>query len=208
MNPLPARKYKLLYVDPPWAFRTYGNKKGQVPQRKAAQHYSVMSIDELKALPIDTVADKDCVLLMWIVDAHLKEALALAEAWGFTYKTLAFHWFKTRISLGHWTRKDSEFCYGFTRGDVDMETLTEESTAESCLLFSRGKPKRQSAAVRQTIVAPRREHSRKPDEAYALIEQLVPGPYLEIFARTDREGWDSWGNQTGKFNELSFADVI
>ena len=208
MKTLPRGKYKLLLADPPWAFRTFSNKNGQVPQRKAKQHYDVMTIDELKALPVDRVAEKDCVLLMWIVDAHLKEALDLAEAWGFTYKTLAFHWFKTKIGLGHWTRKDSEFCYAFTKGDVNAETLIDESSAESCLLFTRGKPKRKSAAVRQTIVAPRREHSRKPDEAYERIEALVDGPYLELFSRTNREGWTSWGNQTGKFNAADNSDVL
>jgi N6-adenosine-specific RNA methylase IME4 len=74
---------------------------------------------------------------------------------------------------------------------------------ELCLLFTRGKPKRLSAAVRKLMIAPRREHSRKPDQQYQDIEQLVGGPYLELFARTEREGWTSWGNQTGKFGEAA-----
>jgi N6-adenosine-specific RNA methylase IME4 len=123
---------------------------------------------------------------MWAIDSHLDQAIALGKFWGFEYKTIGFIWEKTlkddpetlRMGLGKWTRKE----------------------AEVCLLFTRGKPKRLSGGVRQVIRAPRREHSRKPDEQYDRIEQLVSGPYLEIFSRTDRPGWASWGNQTGKFN--------
>jgi N6-adenosine-specific RNA methylase IME4 len=85
------------------------------------------------------------------------------------------------VGMGYWTRSNSEFC----------------------LLGTRGKPKRLNADVRQAIIEPRREHSRKPDCVYNRIERLVAGPYLELFARTTRPGWTSWGNQVGKFAEVA-----
>ena len=115
----------------------------------------------------------------------LSDALLLIDAWGFTYKTVGFIWVKTNpkaaslfMGLGYHTRQN----------------------AELCLLATRGKPKRQSARVHQIIMSPRREHSRKPDEIYERIEALYPGPYLEIFSRTDREGWDAWGYEAGRWS--------
>jgi N6-adenosine-specific RNA methylase IME4 len=121
----------------------------------------------------------------------MPEAFEVIKAWGFEYKTCAFSWMKARgtqpdlfrdemdvqFGLGYWTRANSEVC----------------------LLATRGKPKRINADVRQGIIEPRREHSRKPDCVPGRIERLVAGPYLELFARTTRPGWDSWGNQTDKF---------
>ena len=123
----------------------------------------------------------------------MPQALKVIEAWGFTYKTCAFCWnkgntlplfpddFRDKMGLGYWTRANSEVC----------------------LLATRGKPKRLNADVRQIIQAPLREHSRKPDEVYSRIERLVAGPYLELFARQAWPGWDSWGNETEKFEAAS-----
>lgn len=214
MSPLPKGPYKVGLIDPPWAFETYGNKRGVVPQRAAGQHYPVMPMSELRELPLGDCMAKDSVLLMWVVDSHLKQAITLGESWGFTYKTIAFNWCKTQISLGYWTRKDAEFCLAFAKGDPGEFETVLDSDKEVCLLFTQGKPKRVGKGVRQTIVAPRREHSRKPDEQYERIEALLDGPYLEVFSRTDRPGWTSWGNQTGKFNppnriqNRDFHDVI
>ena len=115
----------------------------------------------------------------------LPDALLLIDAWGFTYKTVGFVWVKTNrkastlfMGLGYHTRQN----------------------AELCLLATRGKPKRLSGGVHQIIMSPRREHSRKPDEIYERIEALYPGPYLEIFSRTDREGWDAWGYEAGRWS--------
>ena len=143
-----------------------------------------MNLDDIKAMPVADLAAKDCVLFLWAIDPMLPQALEVGAAWGFTFKTIGFYWGKTGVNgnftmgTGHWTR----------------------ANPEQCLLFTRGKPKRVSAAVRKLIVAPRREHSRKPDECISSIEQLVNGPYLELFSRQARPGWDSWGNQTDKFN--------
>jgi N6-adenosine-specific RNA methylase IME4 len=161
-----------------------------------------MTLDDIKALPVADVAGRDCLLLMWAVDPLLPQAVDLGRSWGFTYKTVGFCWAKTR-------RVDS------TRG-ADLATEAERAfpmgtgywtraNPELCLLFAKGHPKRVSASVRKLLVAPRREHSRKPDETYERIEALVGGPYLELFARHQRPGWSAWGNQVTKFNGGVFA---
>lgn len=186
--------YGAILADPPWAFRTWSGKT-MTPHRTSNDHYATMPLEALEALPVSKLAARDCALFMWVVDSHLPEALKLAEAWGFKYKTRALVWEKTThlgnsmIGMGYWTRKQTEACYVFTNGE---ET-------EECLLFTRGHPKRVSKSVRQLIKAPRREHSRKPDDTYERIEALVAGPYLELFARCSRPGWDAWGNETNKF---------
>ena len=118
------------------------------------------------------------------------EALPLIDAWGFTYKTCAFCWvkgeglplfpddIKTQVGMGYWSRANTEVC----------------------LLATRGSPKRLNADVRQVILDKRREHSRKPDEIYERIERLVEGPYLEMFARQRRDGWDQFGLEVDKFD--------
>jgi N6-adenosine-specific RNA methylase IME4 len=177
-------KYGCILADPPWAFETFNNKTGTTPHRGAEDHYAVLSTADIAKLPVADMAAKDCALFMWVVDSHLDEALELGKAWGFAFKTRAFTWRKltqdgtaARIGMGYWTRKQTEMCW----------------------LFTKGKPARISKGVREIIDAPRREHSRKPDEQYARIEALVGGPYLELFARQRWPGWDVWGNQTEKF---------
>jgi N6-adenosine-specific RNA methylase IME4 len=174
---MPAHHYKVVLADPPWTFATYSRKgKG----RSAEAHYDCMSLAAIKALPVADWAAPDCALFLWATDPSLPQALEVIEAWGFAYKTVAFTWAKTTrdgtgfpIGCGYWTRANPELC----------------------LLATRGRPQRLSRSVRQLIVSPRREHSRKPDEAYERIEALVPGPYLELFAREQRPGWNSWGNE-------------
>lgn len=174
-------KYGAILADPPWAFRTF-NKKMTIPHRghkgAAAYYYSTMSFDAMAVMPVIQRASTDCALFMWVVDSHFEEALRLGAAWGFTFKTCAFVWSKGKIGMGYWTRKQTEQCW----------------------LFTRGKPSRIGKGVRQLIEAPRREHSRKPDEQYERIEALVRGPYLEIFARQTHVGWDAWGDEVGKFD--------
>jgi len=176
-------KYGAILCDPPWAFRTYTGHN-TTPHRTATDHYQTVPAAGLKAMDVATMAAKDCALFMWVVDSHMAEAIELGGAWGFQFKTVAFVWSKTThlgnpmIGMGYWTRKQTE----------------------SCLLFTKGKPRRHSKGVRQLITAPRREHSRKPDEIYGRIEALVGGPYLEMFARQRRPGWAAWGNEVDKFS--------
>lgn len=175
MNPLPSGPFGCVLADPPWSFRTYG-KKNVAPAR-GAQPYDVMSLQDIAALPVADVAAKDCLLFMWTVSHLQGAAFDVAAAWGFKPVSLAFVWDKGRMGMGYWTRQETEVCH----------------------LFKRGKPRRLSKGVRSLIRAPRREHSRKPDEQYERIERLVAGPYLELFARQARPGWSVWGNETNRF---------
>lgn len=183
-------RFGVILADPPWAFRAWSDKgKNRAPDAMVRQkglaerHYKTLTLDDLLAFPVANYAARDCVLFLWTVDCNLPDALRVGVKWGFTYKTVAFTWIKENrngrpsIGLGYWTR----------------------GNPEQCLLFTRGSPRRHSAAVRQLIVAPRREHSRKPDEQYERIEKLVAGPYLELFARTRRPGWTQMGDQCDKW---------
>jgi N6-adenosine-specific RNA methylase IME4 len=174
---LDGKKYAVIYADPPWHFAKYS---GIDQSRSAENHYPTMKLDDIKAIPVLAHAAADCTLLLWTTDSHLERALEVIRAWGFTYKTVGFYWAKQNqkspgwfTGMGFWTR----------------------ANPEQCLLATRGRPKRLAKDVPKLIVSPRREHSRKPDEAYERIERLVDGPYLEMFARATRPGWDAWGNQ-------------
>lgn len=177
--------YGVIYADPPWIFKTHSDKgKG----RSAEAHYDCMSLTDIKlmAASIAEVCVDDCVLLMWVTDPFLKKGFEVIDAWGFAYKTVGFYWAKCRV--GAWAQ-NSEFTWPIGTG------YWTRANPEQCLLATRGHPKRLNADVRKLIVSPRREHSRKPDETYARIERLCGGPYLELFARQRRPGWDAWGDQ-------------
>lgn len=189
---LPKGHYGVILVDPPWAFKVR-TAKGE--GRSASQHYGVMDVKEMVRLPVLDLAAKDCVLFCWSTWPHLKSALWLLSAWGFTYKTCGFDWMKAHAGQMDMLRDDVDASMG-------MGFWTRANT-EPCLLATRGSPKRLSAAVRQGIIEPRREHSRKPDCVHGRIEKLVAGPYLELFARAPRKNWDVWGNQTDKFAEAA-----
>lgn len=193
MTPERAGQYRAIYADPPWAFKTW-TSDARLASRGSATPYETMSMDDIKALPVASWAAPDCALFIWIVWPTMPEALSVIESWGFKYKTCAFTWMKADqyklfaleedvyMGLGYWTRANSEVCLLATRGDI----------------------KRVDAGVRQGIIEPRREHSRKPDCTYGRIETLIGGgPYLEMFARSTRPGWDAWGNQIGKFGEVA-----
>jgi N6-adenosine-specific RNA methylase IME4 len=179
---LRSNHYKVIYADPPWKFATYSRKgKGRSPEA----YYDCMSLADIEALPVAEWAAKDCALFLWTTDPMLEKAFAVIRAWGFTYKTVGFYWVKLNkfatqpvfgasdffTGLGFWTRANPELC----------------------LLATRGSPRRLRADVSKLIVSPRREHSRKPDEVYDRIEALCEGPYLEMFARSERPGWSPWG---------------
>ena len=175
------RKYKVIYADPPWYFKSF-SKKGEA--RSATRHYNCMSVDDICNIDVNRVADDNSVLLMWVTDPYLLDAFKVMESWGFNYKTVGFTWVKTNKSkgyftgMGYWTR----------------------SNPEMCLLGTKGKPKRLDMSVKQLVVSQRREHSRKPDEVYDRIEKMLEGPYLEMFARNTRQGWDNFGNEVNKFD--------
>ena len=186
----PRRDYRVIYADPPWTFATYSAKgKG----RSAEAHYDTMSLAEIEALPVASWAAPDAVLLMWATDPLLDRALKVIERWGFRYKTVGFYWAKLNRGRA-----------GLMFGERDFFTgmgFWTRANPEPCLLATRGHPKRRSGAVRKLVISPRREHSRKPDEVHHRIEQLCDGPYLEMFARRSQPGWDSWGLQSGLFDD-------
>lgn len=195
-----AGQYQVIYADPPWRYEVWSGETA-VKRRtsgtnvSAAVHYQTMSAEEIRALPVASVAAPDCVLFLWVTWPTLLQAIDLLGAWGFTYKTCAFDWMKAHAGQLDMLRDDADALMG-------MGYWTRANT-EPCLLATRGKPKRLSKSVRQGIIEPRREHSRKPDCVHGRIERLVAGPYLELFARQQRPGWDVWGNQTDKFKAVA-----
>lgn len=176
-------RYGVILADPPWSWKSRSSK-GE--KKSAKNHYDVMESDDICNLPVGNAAAPDCTLFIWVLNSMLDRGLRVIDAWGFTYKTVGFVWVKQNkrgrglfMGLGYHTRQN----------------------AELCLIATRGKPKRLNADVHQIIMTPRREHSRKPDETYERIERLYGGPYLELFSRTERPGWDQLGNETGKWKQ-------
>ena len=172
------KKYQIIYADPPWNYKVY-SKKGL--GRSAESHYPTMSIEDICALPVGNLADKDCALFLWVTIPCLLEGLSVLKAWGFTYKTVGFVWVKQNRKadslfwgMGYWTR----------------------SNVELCILATKGHPKRINAAVHQVIVSHIEEHSKKPQEARERIVSLMGDlPRIELFARQSTPGWDVWGNE-------------
>jgi N6-adenosine-specific RNA methylase IME4 len=190
---LPKGHFGAILADPPWQFKTLWATATGPGNRNA--DYPTMDIPELCKLPVRELAAPDCVLFMWGIWILLPRAFDVIRDWGFEYKTCAFDWMKANANQIDMFRED---------GDVQMGMgYWTRANSEPCLLATRGKPKRLNADVRQGIIAPRREHSRKPDGVHQRIERLVAGPYLELFARQKRPGWTVWGNQTDKFTEAA-----
>jgi len=151
-----------------------------------------MKLSDIQKLPILDIADDNCALFLWATDPLLPEAIDLMEHWGFKYKTIAFNWVKLNPKAPNfgWNKKDFFTGMGYwTRANPEL-----------CLLGTRGKPVRQRADVRRLVVAPRREHSRKPDEVPERIVDLMGDiPRIELFARQPRKNWTVWGNETEKW---------
>jgi N6-adenosine-specific RNA methylase IME4 len=194
--------YGAILADPPWTFEAWyaGGWRfrpdgSRYYSTAATRHYNTMHIDDILCLPVNQVATKDCVLFLWACWPILLDALRVIKCWGFTYKTCGFAWMKANNRQIDLFREDAD-------ADMLMGYWTR-ANSEICLLATRGNPKRLSADVRQGIIEPRREHSRKPDCVHKRIEQLVAGPYCELFARAPRAGWDVWGNETDKFKQAA-----
>jgi N6-adenosine-specific RNA methylase IME4 len=172
--------YGMILADPPWRFANY-SAKGEV--KNPVAHYDCMNMDALKALPVNHLAAADCAMLMWATAPMLPQGIELLRAWGFTFKS-AGAWAKQSSTGAKWAF-GTGYCF--------------RSAAEFFLLGTRGAPKVCSRSVRNLIVGPVREHSRKPDDLHANAEALFKGPYVELFARQARPGWAAWGNQVDKF---------
>ena len=175
-----GKKYKTIYADPPWQF---SNRTGKMaPEHKRLNRYSTMKLEDIMKLPVSSVADEKSHLYLWIPNALLPSGLEVMKAWGFEYKTNII-WEKVRKDgmpdgrgVGFYFRNVTEILLFGVKGDKNR-TL---------------QPGRSQVNLLRSI---KREHSRKPDEFVSLIERCSPGPYLELFARGDRENWDMWGNQ-------------
>jgi N6-adenosine-specific RNA methylase IME4 len=138
--------------------------------------------------PVADIAADDCVLFLWATDPLRPHALDRIKAWGVEYKTVAFYWVKLNSAAKH---------------DADVFTglgYWARANPEQCFLATRGKPMRRAKDVRRLVVEKRREHSRKPDCVRDRIERLVGGPYLELFSREIKQGWECWGNQVALFD--------
>ncbi len=189
--PLPPGQFDLLYADPPWRWISR-TPAGQ--GRSPSQHYFTMDVVELARLPIAELAARDAYLAMWAYDPRLREAFALAEAWGFPQDAgVAFTWCKTTklgkpaFGLGHTTRKSTEQCLLFKRGNGLLR--------QDCGVRQRIDTDN-NVDPPQVIEALRREHSRKPDEAAERLERLYGAVRrIELFACRERPGWTAWGNE-------------
>ena len=184
------KKYQIVYADPPWTFKTY-SEKGK--ERKSPElHYDCMAIEQIYDLPVKDLSSDNCVLFLWVTNPMLEQGLETVKKWGFTYKTIAFSWFKkNKIAdsffwgLGYWTRQNTEHV----------------------LLATIGKPTRINKGVHQVIdedfmydteqIVTRLEgHSKKPDIIRNKIVDLCGDiDRIELFARGSFLGWDVWGNE-------------
>ncbi len=179
-------RYSTILADPPWQFQ---NRTGKMaPEHKRLLRYPTMDVQEIMQLPVGNLAAAQCHLYLWIPNALLREGLEVMKAWGFTYKTNLV-WYKVRKDggpdgrgVGFYFRNVTELILFGVRGS--MRTLKPGRTQVN--LFNTRK----------------REHSRKPDELYDIIESCSPGPYLELFARFARKDWGQWGNEDVETNSL------
>ena len=169
------RKFNIIYADPAWK---YNNKGGR---SAAEKFYPTMNIEEICALPVADIAAKDSALFLWATFPMLPEALRVIDAWGYTFKSVAFVWLKQN-------RKAKSWFYGmgfWTRSNVEI-----------CLLATRGKPQRQDKGIHQLIISPIEAHSKKPDVVREKIVRLMGDiPRVELFARQATPGWNVWGNE-------------
>ena len=184
-------KYQIIYADCPW---TYDNPKGNNPSMGGIT-YPTMSLQEIKDLPVNQIADKDCALFFWATMPKLWQAYEVIEAWGFRYITCAFVWVKLNpknrgiySGLGHWTNGNAELCF----------------------FAKKGKPKRVAKNVKQILQAPRSRHSAKPSQIRDRIVCLMGDlPRIELFAREKVEDWDCLGYDIdGQDIRVSLSNLI
>jgi N6-adenosine-specific RNA methylase IME4 len=187
---LGGRRFPTILADPPWQFQ---NRTGKIaPEHRRLSRYETMTIGDICSLPVESFATETAHLYLWTPNALLPEALRVMEAWGFTYKSNLI-WHKVRKDGG----SDGRGVGFYFRNVTEM------------ILFGvRGKNGRTREAGRRQvnmIQTRKREHSRKPDEQYELIEECSRGPYLELFARGVRQGWRSWGAEANHEYEPTWA---
>lgn len=161
----PPRRYRTILADPPWDVQQRG-------PYGAVHHYDLMSLDEIKAIPVSDLAEDNAHLYLWVTNNTLREGYDVAEAWGFTVRA-PLTWIKFRLGLGNYLRHATEHLLFATRGRAPVLFKSQPTW----------------------LNAPVQDHSRKPEEQYPLIERISPGPFLELFARDRQPGWHVWGNE-------------
>jgi N6-adenosine-specific RNA methylase IME4 len=176
LHKAPEGKFHVIVADPPWTY----NKRANDATHRGANPYPSMSLEEIESLPIERFAFPDCILWLWTTNAFMVEAHQVAKRWGFQVKTI-LTWGKDRMGTGDWLRGQTEHCLMCVRGRP-VVTLTNQTTL---------------------ITGPLRQHSRKPDSFFEMVEKLCPGLKLELFGREDREGWTTNGAECGLFNKAS-----
>ena len=172
------KKYKIILADPPWKYNSRANHKTRF-RGGACGHYSLMTMEEIKSLPINELAEENCALFLWTTFPYLNEQIKLLEHWGFKYRTVGFTWIKTNSKNGK-----PFFGVGFYT----------KSNAEVCLLGIKGRLKPITNKISSVVIAPRQEHSKKPSEVRNKIVELFGDlPRVELFARQKTDGWDAIG---------------
>jgi N6-adenosine-specific RNA methylase IME4 len=185
---LRAGGYDLIMADPPWLFKLH-SAKGEA--KSAQAHYRCMDLAAIKALPVAGLAAPDCLLWLWATNPMLPAAFEVLTAWGFAFKT-----------AGHWSKKTKYGHQAFGTGFI------LRGAGEPFLIGTRGAPKT-SRTVRSVVEGPVRGHSRKPDEAYAAAELLMPeARRADLFARQTRPGWTAWGDETTAFDPAPAVDMV
>ena len=188
MIQFPDKKYKIIYADPPWSYNKYSNSKKNISPKIRVTPYPPMPLEDIKALPVSNLADKDAILFMWVTFPCLEFGLEVIKAWGFKFKTVAFNWMKKNkkgigwfMGFGHYTRSNGEICLLATRGK-GLQILKKNMS--------------------QIVITPLTAHSEKPKIVRSKIVQLV-GDHsrIELFARKEVAGWDAWGNELESTHE-------
>ncbi|MEU2901128.1 MT-A70 family methyltransferase [Streptomyces sp. NPDC001273] len=166
-SPDVPRRFRTILADPPWETHQQGAKG-------AGRHYRLMSLERIKGMPVSELAEQNAHLWLWTTNATLRDGFDVAEAWGFTVRS-PLHWVKFRLGLGNYLRNSTETLLFATRGNAPVRFRSQPTW----------------------INAPVQEHSRKPDEQYAVIERISAGPFLEMFARRrpSNPDWAIWGNE-------------
>lgn len=187
----PYGGYRAGLADCPWNFANY-SEKGEA--KNPNQHYACMSLADIARLPVERLFADDSALLMWGTSPMLDQQIQIMGAWGFRYAAF-IPWLKESKNSGAFEIDEQQHKWAFGPGYL------YRSAAEILIVGTRGSPRLKDTrrSERNIIVAPVREHSRKPDEQYTKVENVFDGPYIELFSRTGRAGWDHFGNEVGTF---------